>query len=157
MMKKSILVLFSALMLSAVALAQPNQERSRDRDRIQAARVAYMTEKMSLSSKQAEVFWPLFNDYHAELRRLRSNYRMQSRNQNTETASEEELQKIIMDGLKMKEMELTLEKGFTQKALEIISVKQFWQMQEAEEEFRRMMIRRLRQGGGDRPDPKKHP
>jgi gamma-glutamyl phosphate reductase len=153
-MRKLILIVMGFLWFSAASFAQQNQERGRDRERIQAARVAFMTEKMALTSQQAQVFWPMFNDYHAELRKIRSGYRSQERKMDINSSSEEELQKMISDRLKLKEAELTLERGFTQKALEIVSVKQFLQMQEAEEEFRRMMIRRLRQGG-ERPNSRK--
>jgi len=44
---------------------QLNAQRDRNRhEQIQAMKIAYITERLDLSSEEAEKFWPIYNDYN---------------------------------------------------------------------------------------------
>lgn len=47
-----------------VAMAQPPKER------IKALKVAYITKELNLTSAEAEKFWPVYNDYFAEIEKV---------------------------------------------------------------------------------------
>ena len=38
-------------------------------------RIAFITEKLQLTPSESEQFWPLFNEYHKEMKSLRSAYK----------------------------------------------------------------------------------
>jgi Skp family chaperone for outer membrane proteins len=63
-MKKYLLFVFFAF-VSLFASAQPRGER------LEAIKVAYITKELSLTSTEAEKFWPLYNQYFAELKKAR--------------------------------------------------------------------------------------
>jgi Skp family chaperone for outer membrane proteins len=64
-MKKYLLFVMLALGLNFIASAQPRGER------LEAIKVAYITKELSLTSAEAEKFWPLYNQYFAELKKVR--------------------------------------------------------------------------------------
>ena len=66
----SILLMFiiPSLLFSQPQNTKPNKEK---KERIEAMKIAYITEKLDLSSDEAKVFWPVFNDYEKEQLKLR--------------------------------------------------------------------------------------
>ena len=65
-MKKIIITLFLILGFWGNSNAQENH-----RERIKAYKTAYITQELDLSSKEAEKFWPVYNDYEKNLFSLR--------------------------------------------------------------------------------------
>ena len=50
------------IMITATAVGQ-KEDRNAKKERIQALKVAYITEKLALTPDQAQVFWPIYNTY----------------------------------------------------------------------------------------------
>ena len=61
-MNKALLMAFIALMLSTGLIAQ-----ERGKERIKAYKTAYITQELDLSSKEAEKFWPVYNEYDKKI------------------------------------------------------------------------------------------
>ena len=40
--------------------------QGKNMERIRSQRVAFYTEKLELSEKEAEIFWPVYNDYSSQ-------------------------------------------------------------------------------------------
>jgi Skp family chaperone for outer membrane proteins len=64
-MKKLLLFVAFVLGLSYFGSAQPRGEK------LEAIKVAYITRELSLTSDEAQKFWPLYNQYFAELKKAR--------------------------------------------------------------------------------------
>lgn len=60
-MKKNIVILLFMLGIWGVTNGQGNH-----RERIKAYKTAYITQELDLSSKEAEKFWPIYNDYEKQ-------------------------------------------------------------------------------------------
>ena len=65
-MKKILLI--SIILLSINNLYAQKQNRF---ERIKALKTAYITDKVGLTSKEAEIFWPIYNKYEKELHLLK--------------------------------------------------------------------------------------
>ena len=61
-----LLLLFTFLILHATVHAQDDK-----REKIEAMKVSFLTQKIDLNSKEAQVFWPLYNDYSDKVQALR--------------------------------------------------------------------------------------
>lgn len=72
-------VLFFVILLNisySRIFAQPNAEQNGEsrKERVEALRVAYITNRLNLTSEEAQKFWPIFNQYKSDLRTLRHNF-----------------------------------------------------------------------------------
>ncbi|MEO6820774.1 MAG: hypothetical protein ABI266_04965 [Ginsengibacter sp.] len=68
-MKKYILLLFMFSGTFSIANAQGNGEgRS---EKVQALKIAFLTQKLQLTSAEAEKFWPVYNQYENEIQSVR--------------------------------------------------------------------------------------
>jgi hypothetical protein len=92
-MKKIILIIVMALGISAVSLAQDDNDAGQKGagSRIEALKIAYLTKKLNLSTEEAQKFWPIYNEYMGEIRKTRLDARQ---NQEGEIPTEEKLLNI---------------------------------------------------------------
>ena len=92
-MKKIILIIVMALGISAVSLAQDDNDAGQkgNGSRIEALKIAYLTKKLNLSTDEAQKFWPIYKEYMGEIRKTRIDARQ---NQEGEIPTEEKLLNI---------------------------------------------------------------
>ena len=51
----------------------PNKEKDKLKERIKAQKVAFITERLDLSSKEAQQFWPIYNAFEDKIDDMRKN------------------------------------------------------------------------------------
>src|SRR6476620_10673268 len=66
-MKKHILLLFVILGSFSEIKAQEDESRA---EKIEALKIAFITQKLQLTSDEAQKFWPVYNQYENEIRSL---------------------------------------------------------------------------------------
>lgn len=49
--------------------------QQREGERLEALKVAFLTKKLNLSSEEAQKFWPVYNEYIAEIKKTRQDAR----------------------------------------------------------------------------------
>ena len=62
--------IWSILICLVFALPLSAQEKGSQNQQIEAVKVAFITQKLSLTSSQAEKFWPGYNNYQREMREV---------------------------------------------------------------------------------------
>jgi hypothetical protein len=67
-MKKYLLII--ALFVGFLLPARAQDENKNDGGRIEALKIAYITKKLNLSPEEAQKFWPVYNKYTDEIRRI---------------------------------------------------------------------------------------
>jgi len=94
--------------ISTVAVAQPQNAR----EKIEAAKIALITERLNLTPEQAQKFWPVYNEYSKKQQELRRTFENAKRDHNAQTATDEETKKLLDLGMKTKEQALARETIF---------------------------------------------
>lgn len=127
------------------------QKSQQDWDKIKALKVAFITEKLNLTSQEAQSFWPLYNEYEANRSALRRKEHDQIRDKikDASNLSEKAASELLDQYLSFEEEEEELDKIFLRKAAKIISAKKSLLLIRSEEEFKRQLIRRYHQKKGD--------
>ena len=76
-MKKYLLMLVMFLNVAVLAVAQDDKDGDGKADggRLAAYKIAYLTKKLNLSTEEAQKFWPIYNQYEAEIRKTRQEAR----------------------------------------------------------------------------------
>jgi hypothetical protein len=127
----------------AQEIITPEKQDSKMLDKINAARIALITEKLKLSPDQAEKFWPVYREFTEHRMELRKQFKEAERNQDVNKPKAERDQELIKLGLQLKQQNVDLEKNYSERLLKVISAQQFLTIPKAEEEFRRMLLQRL--------------
>ncbi len=147
------LVLFMLLFLGTLGgpvLAEMPQER------IKAAKVAYLTRELGLSPEEAEKFWPLYNQFEAKRGALKERMRdLMEEGQRTSFSNDDKADKALDEMLDIREEELQLERNFRKSMNGILPARRLVVLHQAEREFQKELLRRLRDHQGDGPG--RHP
>lgn len=111
-------------------------------DKVRAQRVAFITERIGLTPREAEKFWPLYNEYEDKERRIRQRYRPVRR---LEYLSDQEARELLISRLDMEQELLDLKRNYFLRLSEIVTPRKLAGLQRADREFKRMLLNRLRQ------------
>ena len=149
-MKKFIItLLFVSLTLGVTA--------QNKRERIRSLKVAHITESLSLTEKEAQKFWPIYNAYDDavfELKFVKIKKLRREINDNIEAIDDKKAQELI-DKLAEAENDLHNERlQLTSKLRKIISPKKILLLKIAEEEFTRKLFdqyKKRRHGNREKP------
>ena len=111
------------LMMPALLFSQPQNAKSNKekKERIEAMRIAYITEKLDLGSDEAKIFWPVYNSYeqeHKELRQTKKNMEKEAKEKrkaggaSIEKISEKELDSYMDMVFEIKDRENQLNRKY---------------------------------------------
>lgn len=146
---KKILIIGLVLLNGFRALAQEDPELdkqdSKAQEKIQAARIALISEKLKLTPAQAEKFWPIYREFTEQRKELRKQFRQAERNPDPSKTQAEREQALLKLSLQLKQQNLDLEKKYSERLLNVISAQQLLALPKAEEQFRRELMRRIQE------------
>ena len=131
------IIFLSVMAVSAFAqdedLPQPQDQKVRDK--IEAARIAYITDQLQLTPGEAEKFWPVYREFAEKRRGIRQQMR-ETRTTNPPQTDQE----AVDQQFKMKQQELDLEKDYSGRLLKVISAQKLRSLPQAERKFRQMIL-----------------
>ncbi len=124
--KSCLLALVLLISLEWNAYAQQNTSSAKEK--IESMRVAYITNKLNLSTEEAQTLWPLYNEYQADMQKLR--------------------EKNDLSDIERQEAELDIKKRYNDKFRKVIPDK-LAEFYSADKEFKKILIEKMT--GGNRP------
>ncbi len=137
----ALLLLFSGLFLQP-ALGQPQGGENRIDECIQAMKAAFITDRLRLTPEEAQQFWPLYNQFEEADRELRQAYRP---GRPIEEMSDAEAMEFLNRNLEMEEKLIDLRRRYIGRFQEILPARKIALLRKAEEEFKRELLRRMRE------------
>ncbi|SHK30892.1 hypothetical protein SAMN04488007_2699 [Maribacter aquivivus] len=143
-MNKVIITIF--LFVTTLSFGQ----RNHDWEKINTLKVAFITEKLSLSSKEAQEFWPVYNEYQEKrnLLRKKSHNQIRGKMKDTDALTEKEAENLLALHLQIEEEEEILDTNFLKNVSKVISAKKTLLLLRSEEEFKRQLMKQYRQNKG---------
>ena len=160
-MKRILIILLTiAFAIPAMAQPEPNKQQQRNHryQQIQSAKIAFFTAELELTPKEAEEFWPVYNQYWKEretvIRRVQGTLRNVNRSLKGEQAmTESEIKKQLEIYINGSSEEGAIHKDYFVKFMKILPPTKVAKLYVAEEEFRMKMIHQLRGTGGPGTTP----
>jgi len=99
--------------------------------KIRSMKVGFLTEKLSLTSEEAELFWPVYNKYQDRKDAIRKEYK---------NASQTDADAHI----KRQEAELTLDKEYNSKFKKVLAAEKVLLLHQAEREWTKILLQEIR-------------
>ena len=110
--------------------------------RVQAMKVAFITQRMNLIPEEAEKFWPLQNEFEAEQKKIRAQYRPGS---DLSTLSDTEIEQAILNLFEMEEQIARLKRNYFARFKRVIPVRKLAIYYRAETDFNKRLLQSLQQ------------
>ncbi|HEY8689987.1 MAG TPA: hypothetical protein VIM07_12190 [Chitinophagaceae bacterium] len=119
-------VLFLVLITASFSLVKAQDDKDKRSEKIQALKIAFITQKIELTSDEAQKFWPVYNRYETEIRQA---YR-DSRNGGDAIDNEEKV--------------LNVKKKYRAEFIKVIGQPKTTILFNSEREFRGVLMRHLK-------------
>ncbi|MFN3840135.1 MAG: hypothetical protein ACK4RF_05465 [Cyclobacteriaceae bacterium] len=144
-MKKVIFLIGFLLPLSLLFGQDDRVKDSKAQAKINAARIAFITERLGLTPEEAEKFWPVYREFSDKRTALKTEFENARRNPDPKRTKEENERQLLDLNFQLKQRELDLEKEYAGRILGTISPQKFIALRQAEQDFRNMIIRQIQQ------------
>jgi len=138
----TILLLFALFTFTGTAAFAQTDKNKERRESIEAAKTAFLTDKMGLSPEQSQKFWPLYNEYEDRRHEIYSSSRS-LKGASLDQMSEQEIKATIDSKFDRDQRVLNLEKEYAAKFQRVLSVRQLAQLYRGEHEFTKLLLKRL--------------
>ncbi len=124
-MKKFVLIL--AIFFSGFTTLYAQDDNDPRGEKIQALKIAFITQKLGLTTEEAQKFWPLYNQYEHEVRGVERK-----------------------DVMRSDEQLLNIRKKYQPSFEKVLGPQRLNKLFNAERDFREVLIRRLKDRQGQR-------
>lgn len=125
--------------LSFTSFAQ-RQGQQYDKEKLEAARVAFITNRLDLKPVQAEKFWPIFNQYQEDRTKLMEQMSKLNRAASQET-NEVKAREMVDQRFAIQQELLDREKLFMSNIMQVISPLQAIKLSGVNRDFTRQLYR----------------
>ena len=152
---KNRLLIFLLLFSTAVIA----QERKPAKERVDAMKIGFLTNRLNLSPEEAKTFWPVYNMYADELEKLRRSRRenIEDVRENFDSMSDAALEKSVDNEILFRQSEMDILKKYRPQFKKILPIKKVAKLYKAEEDFKRKLLEMIQERREDRQQGQKGP
>ncbi len=142
---KKLYYILSLLLLLTVMPAMAQGGGRPGPEQIQALKTAHITNALDLSSKEAQQFWPVYNEYEKRMEDVRKSQRQEMRQilAKGDNLSDNEASAFIDKFMNFRQLELDERKQLVNDLNGIISPQKILKLQQAEETFKRRLLKEI--------------
>lgn len=133
-------MVFTTSVMAQERRPSDRQDRSFDNEKLESARIAFITNRLSLTPTQAEKFWPLYNQNWQKRSELMREMTKINRTE-TDELSDQRATDLINRKLEIQQNLLDIEKSFMREILQVISPAQALQLGGVNRDFTRQLYR----------------
>ena len=121
-------------------------------EKIKAEKVSFFTSKLDLTPKEAQAFWPVYNEFEKKRFEIKMQIHEFERTSDEDFTklTDSEIEKLTNNYLGSFEKEALLLKEYNKQFQKILPKKKILMMYRTENEFRSHMIREYRRGQGEK-------
>ncbi len=157
-MKTNILISRSVLLLFVMLFALPGYSQNGQRkkvlkEKIEAQKIAYITNALSLTATEAQQFWPVYNEFSDKNEELQKAFRknnIEDRDVNTETISDKEALEMADNQIIQAQQILDLRKKYHIEFKKVLPAKKLLKLYQAERDFKKYLLKEIKERREDR-------
>ena len=144
-MKKQIVVGFIFTILS-IGIANAQKGGGPNREKIETMKIGFITQKLDLTTEEAQKFWPVYNRFSDELEKSRKDFRgkMMEEVKDVDNMTESEANKALNDMINFKTAEVEIIKKYNTEFKKVLPTKKVVKLFVAEQEFKRELLKKLK-------------
>jgi len=110
-------------------------------------KIGFITERLNLNSDEAKVFWPIYNKFTDDMKKLRqsSKGKISEEMADMPAMTDAEAEKVLIDMVNFKIQEADLLKKYASEFKKVLPVKKVVLLFKAENDFKRELLKKLSQ------------
>jgi len=143
--------------------AQYNQQNAQHKQHgdqhknVEAQRIAFITQELNLTPDEAKVFWPVYNEYDTKRHELKKSFKESGdfHKKDVDKLTEKEANQILDNQIIEAQKFLDLRKEYHAKFKAVLPAVKVLKLYDAEREFQKMLMEKMRQYNKQSPPPGK--
>lgn len=143
MKKKLTGIILGILLLNFVGFSQKNNKRIQEK--VEARRVAFISNKLNLTPTEAQIFWPLFNEYQDKIKALNQTYGGMT---DLALLSDAEVASFIDKHLEKEEQYLKLKKAYFNNLKKVLPIRKVAMLPRVEKRFKEWIVEQIKERRG---------
>jgi hypothetical protein len=154
--KPTFLILLMTLSWSMIAISQddmPPERMKEKKEKLQAQKIAFLTDRLDLTTAEAQQFWPVYNEFEGKRETELTSFRekFDYRPEELEELSEDKAAEFSDELIKHEQRLLDLRKEYHTKLKTVLSAKKILLLYESEKQFKRELLERIKDHQGPPP------
>jgi Spy/CpxP family protein refolding chaperone len=134
----------STLIMLAMSHSIIGQDNPRPvNDKIEAARIGMITNRLDLSSQQATAFWPVYNEYEDKKTSIKKDLRKHLGESRSLASTDDKIIVELKDMMALRQQEVDVDKEYLTKFLKVLNPRQVSELYRTEQMFKQMLLKRL--------------
>ena len=134
---KSYITLITIILCSFLSIAQPNKER------MKTLKIAFITEQLDLTEKEAQEFWPIYNAHEKEMEMIQKLSAEKRKNFEPEI-SETKAKALLEDLVKFENEKQELRSDYIRSLYKVLPAKKILKLLGSEKRFKRRIMEEFR-------------
>lgn len=134
-MKNLLITLVLIFAFSAASFSQRGE-------RIQSLRIAFITEKLELTPKESQAFWPIYNELRDKMDVLGEN---EIRKRDLMNITDEEADALLQKRFEIEQKRLDLKREYFNQLKQVLPSRKLVRLPKAEQQFKRKLLDRMKQ------------
>jgi hypothetical protein len=145
-MKPRFIILVLLLFCAGGIFGQRNNFQEK-RQKIENLKIAFLTEKLNLHPKEAQEFWPVYNEFSKKKTEIQKEYRQKYLRWNLkpENLTDAQLTELAGSRLIQAQRLLDLRKEYQVKFKEILPPIKVIRLYEAEKQFQKLLLKKVKE------------
>lgn len=140
-MKVFYLILF--VFIASSLFSQPNS--CKHQEQIKAQKIAFLTQKLDLSVREAQVFWPIYNEYEKKKDDIFNAQRdIAQKMMKVDNLSEKEMETLTDKYIELEQAEAKLLSDYHLKFKKVLPVKKVMILYTSDRMFKRELLKQLK-------------
>lgn len=138
---------FLLLFIFGLTVIKSNgQDISSKNETIKSWKISFITKHLRLTPQEAQLFWPVYNQFETESEEIRTNHRkqMQAMKEDFSEISDAEIEKFVDRQLTFRQSEMDILKKYHPQFKKILPIKKVALLYKAEEEFKRQLLKQIK-------------
>ncbi len=146
MKRKITLLLFLVVGSIGLALAQKGGGGQR-REKIEAMKIGFITQRLNLTPEEAQKFWPVYNRFNDEMEKVRKGNRARAMEDagDMENMTDAEAEKALNEMIANRSAELEIIKKYTAEFKKVLPAQKVVKLFVAEQAFKRELLKKLKE------------
>jgi len=145
---KNLIIILIGMLVTTASFSQEEEMIKQDpkaQEKIKAARIAFITERLGLTPEEAEKFWPVYREFSMKRMDLKKQFEQKRHTPDPSKTTEQNEKENIEYGLQLRQKELDLEKEYSGKLLNVVPPQKVMALRGAEDDFRKLVIKQIQQ------------
>jgi hypothetical protein len=138
---KNIIIILIALSWSIALIGQKGYGK-RSTEKIDALRIAYITDNLNLTPEEAKEFWPVYNEFENKLEEHRES--QWSLIEASDSVDESHAKEILAKSIALDESELNLKKTYMDRLSKIIGYRKVLKLKSLDRSFKKELLSKMK-------------